>query len=119
MFKVIDEPQFVEDVRVDMPDGTGWRQEILRTRFRIPRVSDLDALEEAGGAIAVLERIVVSFEDLVDEAGKPVDGAGEWREKLLGYGFIRLALIKAFYAAQSGLRLGNSVPSAAPGPAAH
>lgn len=119
MFKVIDEPQFVEDVRVDVPDGSGWRQEILRTRFRIPRVSDMDALEQAGGAIAVLERIVVNFEDLADEAGKPVDGAGEWRDKLLGYPFIRTALLKAFYVAQAGLRLGNSGASAAPGPAAH
>lgn len=119
MFKVIDEPQFVEDVRVDVPDGTGWRQEVLRTRFRIPRISEIEDLEQAGGAIAVLERIVVNFEDLADEAGKPVDGAGEWRDKLLGYAFIRTALIKAFYVAQSGLRLGNSVSSAAPGPGAH
>jgi hypothetical protein len=115
MFRVIEEPQFVEDVAVEVPDGTGWRPEVLRTRFRALKVSDIDTLNEDGGAVAVLDRAVVDFEDLADEAGKPVPGDGEWRARLLEYPFIRVALIRAYYAAQSGLRSGNSAPSAAPG----
>lgn len=118
MFKVIEDPQFVEDVAVEVPDGSGWRKEVLRTRFRALKVSDMETLEEDGGARALLDRAVVGFEDLADEAGKPVDGDGEWRARLLEYAFIRTALIKAYYVAQAGLRLGNSGPSAVPGPGA-
>lgn len=115
MFKVIDDPQFVEDVKVDTPDGSGWQQQILRTRFRAVPASEIEALDEAGGAIAILERVVIGFEDLADALGKPLDGEGEWRAKLLDLPYVRLPLLRHFYAAQAGVRLGNSGPSAAPG----
>lgn len=118
MFKVIDNPEFVEDVPVDVPDGTGWRKDLLRTRFRALTVSDVNALVEDGGVNALLDRAVVGFEDLADESGKPVPGDGEWREKLLEYAFVRVALIRRYHDAQAGVRLGNSAPSAAPGPGA-
>lgn len=118
MFRVIEDPQFVEDVKVDVPDGSGWRSQVLRTRFRALKVADMETLEEDGGARALLDRAVVGFEDLVDDAGSPVDGTGEWRVRLLEYAFIRTALIRAYYVAQAGLRAGNSAPSAAPGPGA-
>lgn len=118
MFEVIEDPQFVEDVRVDVPDGEGWRKDILRTRFRAIKVSEMEELEQGGGAAAVLDRVVVEFEKLVDKDKKPVDGAGEWRTRLLEYAFVRTALIRAYYVAQAGLRSGNSATSAAPGPGA-
>lgn len=119
MFKVVDDPQFVEDVSVNTPDGTGWQKQILRTRFRAMQVSDIEALEEAGGAVAILDAAVVSFEDLVDAQDKPLDGEGPWREKLLQFAYVRTALIRHFYTAQAGLRLGNLEASAAPGLAAN
>lgn len=119
MFKVIEDPQFVEDVAVDVPDGSGWRREVLRTRFRALPVSDMEMLEEEGGAVALLDRAVVAFEDLAGPDGQPVPGDGEWRKRLLDYAFIRTALIKTYYVAQAGVRLGNSAPSVAPGPAAN
>ena len=49
MFKVIEDPQFVEDVKVEVPDGAaGWRKEVLRTRFRALKVSDVNTLAEDG-----------------------------------------------------------------------
>ncbi len=115
MFRVIEDPQFVEEVPVQVPDGSGWREETLRTRFRALTVTEMDMLEADGGATAVLDRAVVGFEDLADAAGQPVDGSGEWRARLLEYAFVRTALIRVFYSAQAGLRAGNSGPSAAPG----
>lgn len=115
MFEVIEDPQFVEDVRVDVPDGTGWRKDVLRTRFRAIPVSEMEELEKAGGATAVLDRVVVGFEDLVDKDKKPLDGTGEWRTRLLEYAFVRTALVRSYYVAQAGLRSGNSDPSAVPG----
>ncbi|PQV56409.1 hypothetical protein LX70_02675 [Defluviimonas denitrificans] len=115
MFEIIEDPQFVEDVRVDVPDGEGWRKDVLRTRFRAIPVSEMEELENSGGAKAVLDRIVVSFEQLVDRDKKPVDGAGEWRTKLLEFAFVRSAIIRHYYVASAGLRSGNSASSAAPG----
>jgi hypothetical protein len=115
---VIQDPQCVEDVRVDVPDGTGWTKQVLRTRFRAIPVTEMEELEQAGGAVAVLERVVVAFEDLVDGQKKAVDGAGEWRGRLLSYAFVRTGLIRAYFVAQAGLRSGNSGSSAAPGPGA-
>lgn len=118
MFEVIQDPQFVEDVRVDVPDGKGWRQHVLRTRFRALKVSDVDTITEDGGAVALLDRAVVEFEDLCDQDGKPVPGDGEWRALLLDYAFVRIALIQAYYSAVGRVRPGNSATSAAPGPGA-
>ncbi|MFZ5710350.1 MAG: hypothetical protein ACOY4T_11820 [Pseudomonadota bacterium] len=117
MFKVIEDPQFVHDVPVEVPDGDGWRTEMLRTRFRALAVSEMKAIDEAEGESLgiLLDRIVVSFEDLADADGKPLPGDGEWRARLLEYPFVRAALIRGYYAAQTGTRLGNSGPSAAPG----
>lgn len=117
MFKIIEDPQFTEDVKVDVPAGDGWTQQILRTRFRALPISEVRAIDEAEGeALTVLlDRIVVRFENIVDSTGDPLPGDGEWRARMLDYPFVRAGLIRAYYAAQSGLRSGNSAPSAAPG----
>lgn len=116
MFEVIEDPQFVEDVKVEVPDGEGWRMDVLRTRFRAVPLSEMEELENSGGAKAVLDRVVVSFEDLVDKDKRPLDGKGEWRIRLLEYAFVRSAIIRHYYVASAGLRLGNSASSAVPGP---
>ncbi|MFN3971244.1 MAG: hypothetical protein ACK4L4_07720 [Gemmobacter sp.] len=121
MFKVIEDPQFVADVDVPVPDGTGWTREVLRTRFRALPLSELAALDDDGGAnIAdVLERVVVEFLDVVAADGTPLDGAGEWRARLLDFAFVRMALLRGYSAAMVEARLGNSEPSAASGRPAH
>lgn len=117
MFKIIEDPQFTEDVPIDVPDGDGWRQEVLRTRFRALPVSELRTIDEAEGeSIALLlDRAVVAFENVADADGSPLPGDGEWRDRLLDYAFVRAGLLRAYYSAQTGARVGNSVPSAAPG----
>lgn len=115
MFEIIDDPQFVEDVKVDVPDGEGWKPQTLRTRFRVLRASDTETIMNDVDAVALLERIVIQFEDLCDQSGKPVPGDGEWRSKLLDYGFVRVALVRAYFEAVGRVRSGNSASSAAPG----
>jgi len=120
VFTIIDDPEFTEAVPVEVPAGAEWRRETLVTRFRALRLSDLDALDEAGGdtVTRLLDRVVVGFDDLVDESGARLDGYSEWRARLLDYPFIRTALTQAYYRALMGARAGNSAPSAGPGPKA-
>lgn len=117
MFKIFEDPQFSEDVPISVPDGDGWRQQVLRTRFRALPVSEMRAIDEAEGeSLAILlDRVVVRFENLVDNDGNPLPGDGEWRDRMMEYPFVRAGLIRAFYSAQTGARAGNSAPSAAPG----
>ena len=117
MFRVIEDPQFTVDVPVDLPDGDGWNSQMLRTRFRALPISELNAIDEAGGdtVMAFLDRAVVAFEGLVGVDGEQLDGRGEWRARLLEFAYVRSALVRGYYAGQSGARAGNSDPSVAPG----
>lgn len=117
MFKIVEDPQFTEDVQVDVPDGDGWQRQVLRTRFRALPLTELRAIDEAEGEslTILLDRVVVRFENLVDAEGNPLPGDGEWRQKMLDYQFVRAGLLRGFYAAQAGARSGNSDPSAVPG----
>lgn len=115
MFKIIEDPQFDEDVTVETPDGTGWITQKLRTRFRVLPVSKLVELETAG-ADAFVDGVVVGFFDLTNEQGDALDGMGEWRDLLLGLPNVRGAIVRAYTAAVVRLTLGNSASSAAAGP---
>lgn len=119
MFRVIPDPQFVEDVPVPAPDGDSWQTQTLRTRYRALPQQELEALDEAGGAAAILERAVIGFYDLVDGDGAELAGMGEWRDRLLGYPHIRMALLRGYSEAVARHGLGNSGSSAAGGPPGH
>lgn len=118
MFKVIEDPQFVAEVPVDVPDGEGWTTRMLRTRFRALPVSELRAVESGElSADDMIERAVVGFENLTDEAGAPLDGTGAWRDRMLEWPFVRMPLLRAYRRALVEERLGNSAPSEGGGPA--
>ena len=78
MFKVIKDPQFVEDVTVEMADGQGWQTQTLRTRFRMLPNAEILALttDETLDIAAVVDRAVVGFENLCNVDGNPIEDAG-------------------------------------------
>lgn len=124
MFKVIEDPQFEEDVTVETPDGAGWIEQRLRTRFRVLPLDELTALDQGdgtgrAGVEAILERAVIGFSGLVDEKGETLDGFGAWRGKLLQLPHVRIALLRGYAAAVARVSLGNSASSAAAGRPAH
>jgi hypothetical protein len=124
MFKIIEDPQFIEDVQVLTPDGDGWETQTLRTRFRVLPLAEVEALDQGDGegirgVAAILERAVVEFLNLADEKGNPLDGTGQVRAQLLNWPHIRAALLRGYSAAVVRERLGNFAPSAASGRPAH
>ena len=120
MFTIDPDPKFIEDVRVDTPDGKGWVTQMLRTEFRVLPLDEVTILDEGGGGLAaVLERAVIGFYDLADASGATLDGFGEWRGKLLQMPNVRMALLRGYSAAVVRVSLGNSASSVAAGPPVH
>ncbi len=109
MFKMIDRPEFTHDVSVMIPVDTGHREEKLKTTFRALPDDEADEfdLNTAEGTKNFLRNVIVQFADLADTEGKPVAYSPEARDKLLKHAFIRLALVRAYFAALTKERVGN------------
>ncbi len=118
MFTIATDPTFTEDVAVRTPGPEGWITQKLRTTFRLLPQSEIEALYASGDVVAVAERLVVEFSDLVDDDDKPLDGKGVWRGKLLDFETVRLALVTGYKIAVVRVGLGNFGSSAAAGPPA-
>lgn len=108
-FKVNLNPEFTHLVPVMVPVDGGHREETLATRFR---VLDDDALGEydvntTPGLRAMLDAVVVGFEDLLDDDDRPLACTAELRAHFLGLPYIRIGLYVAYRAATTKARLGN------------
>ncbi|WPY94675.1 hypothetical protein T8T21_00690 [Limimaricola variabilis] len=109
MFKIVDRPEFTHDVPVMVPVDGGYREEKLRTRYRVVPDSEAESLvmSRTEDVKAFLRLAVVGFEDVVDDADQPIPYSDELRERLIGAPHVRLALVRGYTAAVSKARLGN------------
>lgn len=111
MFKISDEPQFTHDVPIQVPQNDGHREDMLRTRFRAITLSDGEEydLTTKEGTTAYLQRIIVSFENLVtdEESPKPIACTDVVRDQLLDLPYIRTGLVTAYMRAMHKARAGN------------
>ncbi|MFN4091016.1 MAG: hypothetical protein ACK4QW_18495 [Alphaproteobacteria bacterium] len=109
MFTIAESPEFTHDVPVLVPVDDGQEERKLRTRFRAIPAAEADSFDLGSeeGRDAFLDRVVVGFHDLVDDAGRPVACTDEIRGRLMGYPFVRTALTVGYLRAVSGARLGN------------
>ncbi|WP_339636165.1 hypothetical protein [uncultured Sulfitobacter sp.] len=99
MFKVNQTPEFTRDVPVQTPDEEGYREDILKTRFRAIPVSEADAfdLSTGEGTIAFLKRVILRFENLVDDDEKPMTCTEALIDQLLDQAFVRVALVGTYF----------------------
>ncbi|MDX8354358.1 hypothetical protein [Cognatiyoonia sp. IB215182] len=109
MFKVVEEPEFTHDVPIQVPDDDGHSEQILRTRFRAISLSDGEAydLSTKEGTTAYLQRIIVSFENLVDLEDRKIAYTDAVRDQLLDRPYIRMGLTTAYMRAMHKARAGN------------
>lgn len=109
MFRIVDRPEFTHEVPVQVPVDGGWKAETLKARFRILPEAEEDTgdLYSTEASKEYLRRILVRLDDLVDEAGKPVEYSDEMRERVLALPYARLALIRAYARAQVRAAEGN------------
>jgi hypothetical protein len=109
MFNVEANPTFIRPVEVLVPNGLGTKSEVFQATFR--PIDD----EEAEGVSFLkvseikdfLRKVIVSFDELCDEQGKPVVYSAAVLEGMLGLAYVRQPLLMAYTKAVVGERLGN------------
>ena len=109
MFKIVDNPHFTHKVIVQTPIDGGHREDTFRCRFKVistEEIADFD-LDTPLGTLAFLRAICMGVEDVADEAGAQIPYSDELRDQLLSISFVRLALVRTYFAAMSKARVGN------------
>lgn len=109
MFKIVKNPEFTHTVPVLVPVDGGYDNQSLKTRFRVLPADELARHDFASpeGTEAYLRAIVVRFDDVEGEDGKPVPHSDALMTQLLGVGYIRMAVLRAYTEAMTKARLGN------------
>lgn len=109
MFKIIDRPEFTHTVPVMVPSDGGHREESLKTRYRVLSNDQAESfqLNTTEGLMGFLKETIVSLDDLVDAAGKPVAYSLDVRDQVLGLPYARLALLRGYMTAVTKARVGN------------
>lgn len=109
MFKLIENPRFTREVTVLTPVHGGHLKESFRATFRALRVSESQSFELATGegTRSFLEHVLVTVDDVFDEAGAELPYSDQLRDRLLDVLFVRQALLKSYFDGVTPERLGN------------
>lgn len=109
MFKVNQEPEFVRDAKIHTPHEDGFREDLLKTRFRAIPVSEADGydLSTGAGTIEFLKRVVVGFENLIGEDDKPMACTEALIDALLDEAYIRVGLVGTYFKGMHKSASGN------------
>lgn len=109
MFIVTADPQFTHTVKVRVPVDGGFREETVNATYRVVPIEELEGfdLSSTDGSTAFLKRAIARLDDLVDEAKKPVDYSDELRDRIINTPFVRVALVRDYFAATGGVAKGN------------
>jgi hypothetical protein len=96
-------------VEVQVPVDGGHERQSMRVTYRVIPVDEADAMDLSGreATTAMLERIVVRVEGLVDEAGKDLIWNDRVRGQLFGLPYARLALVRGYFDGVAGARRKN------------
>lgn len=113
-FKLQENPTFVTTAIIAVPNDSGaFEDQTLSVRFRV--LPD-DAMELP--PLEFLKRAILRIDDVVTNEGAPIPSSESLIALVLEQQFTRLPLIKAYMAALTGARVGNSSGPERPGPMA-
>lgn len=110
MFKLTQKAEFTHKVPVSLPCDDGYETVELRTRFRVLSKADFMRLGQPttlDEQTEFLNAVVVRFEDVVDDDGKPINDVDELKQQLIDQPAVRLALQMHYGTAIIGGRRGN------------
>ncbi len=107
MFKVTEERTFTRSVPVMVPTDGGHTKETFKATYRVVDIEELDDTHTLEGQQRVLRRVVVSMDELVDDAGAEMPYSDELRDKLIRVPFVRSALLQTYMQAVTRARAGN------------
>ena len=100
-YKLIKNPTFVTEAKFHVPTDDGPIEQSIRVRFRV--------LQDAEGMQVddFLRAAVLDLRDIVEEDGTPVAFGPDLLERVIATPVVRVGLMKAYWAALAGARLGN------------
>ncbi len=108
MFVIQDDLTFTWPVDVNVPaDGGKAVKQTLKARFEAIDQDELNRLIAEGGDEAVLARVWVGWEDVVDAEREPVPFSAEMRQALCKRPYLRAAVVATYLEAISGRRAKN------------
>lgn len=107
MFKIAKEPTFTRTVTVCVPIDGGHSNQSMKVTFRVLSTDQLSTLGGNEGQIEDLRRLIVSMDDLVNEADEPVAYSDPIRDQLIAVPYVRLALLQSYIEAVSKAKAGN------------
>ena len=107
MFKVTEERTFTRSVPVMVPTDGGHTKETFQATFRVVDIEELNDTHTLEGQQAVLRRVIVELDELVDDAGQKMPYSDDLRDKLIRVPYVRSALLQTYMQAVTKARLGN------------
>ena len=111
MLKVTSNPTFTHTVDVLIPINGGHEKQSLKVTFRVidsdEEQDEKHDLNTITGSLAFCRDVIVSFDDMVDEADKPLPYSDALRDQLLKKPYIRTPIARAYYDAVTKATLGN------------
>jgi hypothetical protein len=98
MFKLLDEPAWSWPVTVRVPsDGGSYAEQRFEARFRVITSGEAANLMEADpSGRRLMERALIGWADVVDEAGAPLPFAPELSDRLLSIPYVFAAIAGAY-----------------------
>lgn len=107
MFILTEEPRFTHDVKVMTPIDGGHREDIFKATYRVIDVEEIGDTAGLAGQQALLRRVVVGIDDVVDANKKAVPYSDEFRDRLIAIPYIRAGLLQTYLAAITRSAVGN------------
>jgi hypothetical protein len=109
LFNVVTAPTFTRDVPVSVPSGDGYVEQSFKATFQVLSDEERDArdLSVTENVKAYLREIILHLDDLTDDEGQPVPYGPEILEQILGFGYVRIALLSTYTKAQIKAVTGN------------
>lgn len=101
-FKIAKDPTFVTTATILVPTDEGEIEQTLGVRFRVLPEETAELLPQE-----FLKRAILRLDDVVGDDGNQLPSSAELVDQVIALPFTRLPLIKAYWQALTGARVGN------------
>lgn len=109
MFTLDPNPKFTHPITVQKPTDGGHDAQTFRATYRVigdERLAGFD-LNDRASSTDFLRTVLVGFEDVQGGDGQPVPYSDSTRDALIDLPFVRVPLVKGYFAAVYKAALGN------------
>ncbi|MBN8955730.1 MAG: hypothetical protein J0H17_03935 [Rhizobiales bacterium] len=108
MFNVTARPTFRREVKINTPEGDGFKQESLTATYRLLKGEEIDThdLNTAKGTTGFVCAALVRLEGVTDDTGE-IPYTDVLRDQVLEWPHVRVAIANAYFDEVGKARAGN------------